>query len=156
MNLLALDASTVATGYALFTDGEHRRSGVYCPPPDLPWWQRVAAFERFLRAWGTAPGRVHALAYEIARGDHGNGHTDRVLGALECVARQAADKYGWQFIEVNPQAVKATACHKGALVYAAGVKGAPLDADNPGDEADAIGVALVALGQIKEDTWTKS
>ncbi len=153
MIYLALDASTRAVGWALFRDDALLDSGVYVPQGD-DWWVRVASFAQWLDIQLHICGGMD-IAYEIARGDHGNTHTDRVLGALEYVARIAAEEYERVFTGVNPMQVKATQCHKNNLELARQIKGAPLDKDNPGDEADAIGAGYAAWGKIKEAAWAR-
>jgi len=145
--MLALDASTTAVGWALFKDGNLDNSGVYVPPPNLEWWERVAHFGDWLYMSLVRNPHISTVAYELATGRHNNVHTDRLLGAVEYEARRISSDY--YFITVTASQVRATGCHKKSLAHAVALKGGPLDEKHPGDEADAIGVGLAALKQIE-------
>ena len=146
MILLALDASTTAIGYAIFKDGELRYSGVYVPFKTLEWWERIDCIGSWLYAT-LSTSKADAIGYELATGNRGNMHTNRLLGAVEYEARRRAGDL--PFHTVTASQVKASGCSKDALTVAEQIKGEPLHAKCPGDEADAIGVGLVVLGKIK-------
>ena len=152
MRMLALDASTTAVGWAVFEDGEYVESGVY-RPTGADWWNRVTCYRAWLYS-RSCECQPDVIAYELATGRHGNGHTDRVLGAVEYVTRDFIEGYDLPFVTVTASQVKATGCHKHALDVAFQIKGNGLNPYNPGDEADAIGVGLAAWGKIKEAQWT--
>lgn len=152
VNMLALDASSTAVGWAILEDGQHKLSGVHVPQKG-EWWERVARIEAWLyqvcRNY-----RPSVIGYEIATGRHNNVHTDRVLGAVEYVVRNFAAHHGMPFIAVTASQVQAeTIPNKRNLRLARDLKGAPLDKSKPGDEADAMGVGCVAWGKFKLALW---
>ena len=97
-------------------------------------------------------GSIEIVAYEVATGNRGNMHTNRLLGAVEYAAhRTVRDTSGRrQFATVTASEVRASGVHKEALWMASAIKRAPLDDKHAGDEADAIGVWQAYL--IKEAT----
>jgi len=148
--ILSLDASTTAVGWALCHDDRLAMSSVFVPDPDLPWWSRVRSIGAWL--WEQFP-CPDVIAYELATGRHDNLHTDRVLGAVEYECRIAADDAGAEFITVTASQVKATGVHKGNLEMARQFKRGPLHETHAGDEADALGVSIVAWGIVKVKGW---
>lgn len=154
--LLALDASTTAVGWSVFIDGEYEASGVF-KPQGKDWRERVRRIRVWLDEGFTMPdlfyhilaaGDSGAIAYEIATGRHGNVATDRKLGAVEWACWSVAEDWGLRWIAVTASEVKASGCHKRRLPVARAISGKE---DIGGDEADAIGVALAALGKVKRD-----
>lgn len=154
--LLALDASTTAVGWSVFIDGEYEASGVF-KPQGKDWRERVRQICDWLdwALWvddipeaNLVNGEIDAIAYEIATGRHGNVATDRKLGAVEWACWSVAEDWGLRWIAVTASEVKASGCHKRRLPVARAISGKE---DIGGDEADAIGVALAALGKVKRD-----
>jgi len=143
--ILALDLSTGGghgknasrPGWCLATGHEYQGSGIFEPAgeraPD-----RIAAIGAWLEGMMNAH-RPDWVAVEEPKGDHGNRYTDRWLGIVVGVALEAARRAGASFFLVEPSRVKATGCHKGALVEAAAYVG---EDEVTGDQADAIGVWL--------------
>jgi len=152
MILLALDASTTAVGWALCHDADPQMSSVFVPDPALPWWSRVRLVGMWLQ---DEPWEPAVIGYELATGRHGNVHTDRVLGALEYEVRLTAIRIGAEFVTVSASQVKATGVHKDALEMARQFKRGPLHETHPGDEADALGVSIVAWGIVKVKGWER-
>ena len=141
--ILAIDASTTAVGWALFTDDEYQESGVYKLHTDRDAWWRIFEYEQFL---GRKIFMVDIVAYELATGNRGNMRTNRLMGGLEYVTRNCTRIDGIDLITVTASQVRASGCHKKALTVASAIAGKKIKS---GDEADAIGVALAALGKIK-------
>ena len=151
MILLSLDASTTAVGWALFDDGEYLESGVYLPRGE-DWVDRVIDIDRWLNDNGL---EYDAIGFELATGNRGNMRTNRMLGAVEFVARQFCRFLDVDLYTVTASQVKATGVHKGDIQAAAWIKREnhptwQLDPKHPGDEADAIGVALAVDKMIRE------
>ena len=146
MILLALDASTTACGWCLMEDGEWQESGVWKPPPKLPWWQRVQCYEASLGAWIWRLD-IDTVVYELATGNKGNMHTNRLLGAVEYVTRRAC-LINPTLITVTASQVIASGCHKHALYVASAIAGREVTS---GDEADSIGCGLAGWKKIREE-----
>lgn len=151
--LLAIDASTVSIGWAVFVGGEYRESGVFNPQGDDAW-NRIEQYEEWLSRWwrGFCLLLPDIIAYELATGRHGNARTDRLLGGLEYATRRNWFNYG-RLIIVTASQVRASGCHKKALHYASAITGKEITS---GDEADAIGVALAALAKMGENLTAES
>ena len=147
MILLALDASTTAVGWALFDGGDYLESGVYVPEGD-DWVARVIDIDRWLN---DAPMCAYdAIGYELATGNRGNMRTNRLLGAVEFIVCQFCRFLDIDLYTVTASQVKATGCHKYRIPVAEAIAGRKMDRRHPGDEADAIGVALAVIKQNRE------
>jgi len=153
MILLALDASTTAVGWSLFGGADYVDSGVYRPKGD-DWVSRVCDIERWLYDVDVEAD-YDTIGYEIATGNRGNMATHRKLGAVEFVVRQYCKFTDIDLHTVTASQVKATGCHKNAPWAATTIKRSQqpdgyLDEKHPGDEADAIGVALAVIRKARE------
>jgi hypothetical protein len=155
MILLALDASTTAVGWALFLDGDYLSSSAFGLGRGVPWWKRVDKFGTWLNEYL----RMHIVdrvAFELATGNKGNMRTNRVLGAVEYMARSLADAHDIPLTTVTASQVKASGVHKNALAVAEGIAGRVLAPGRlAGDEADAIGVGFAAWKKVQEAAWTQ-
>ena len=151
MRVLGVDASSTAVGWAVFEDGQYEDSGVLVlQGPD--WIERVKHLEAAIYLWLSkkptmlerAPERIDHVVYERASGAHRNMRTDRILGAVEYVILGACRIRGVPYTLVSPMQVKQSGVCKSAQgqAMAEALIGRPLDASHPGDEADAIGLAL--------------
>ena len=147
MILLALDASTTAVGWALFDDGDYLESGVYVPKGD-DWVERVMSIGAWLY---DSDLEYDDLGLELATGNKGNMHTNRLLGAVEYEIRQFCKLHEIDLHTVTASQVKATGCHKDAIPVAVGIAERPMHYMHPGDEADAIGVALAVIKKVRRE-----
>ena len=146
MILLALDASTTAVGWALFDGPDYVDSGVYVPKGE-DWVDRVMSIGAWLY---DSELEYDDLAFELATGNKGNMHTNRLLGAVEYEIRQFCRIHEIAVHTVTASQVKATGCHKLAISVAGAIAVHPMNGKHPGDEADAIGVALAMNKMIRE------
>lgn len=144
MKILALDPSTRAVGWCHAEDGEYLYSGVWTPP-DGEWWERIAYFEEWL---DNITYETECLITEIATGNQGNMHTNRLLGAVEYAVRKLAWEIEIPLVTVTASQVRASGCHKEALAVASGIAGEDI---TDGDRADAIGVWLAGWKKIQEE-----
>lgn len=156
---LAIDAGTERAGFCVARGQQHIESGQLDVTvlADLHSsdgsnvWVRI---ER-LGVWAAVMCRQHSVDFvvlELPMGDHGNKHTDRVLGACLGGLIVVAQDAGARRVLCTPQEVRATGYHKGAKQQAAwliiGTGGNSLDAaawresetKMTGDQADAIGL----------------
>jgi len=161
MVILGLDASSIACGWCLL-DGDMYVDSDIKVWHGHDWWTRVSRFQTWLESDMVANHHIDVVGYEIARGDHGNMRTNRILGAVEYVARRSAANSGARFVQLSPGQIKATGCHKNALRIAEGIvrQNKPdfsfsLETEKEralaGDHADGIGAAYAtALILTKE------
>jgi len=147
MRILALDPSTTNVGWCFGFDDHDTpvRSGVYTPKGKVD--------ERLIRIHSWAHDLMLDLgpdlvAVEEPAGDHRNRKTDRLLANVTGILLSVSlETEVWDFIRVYPSQVKATKCSKDNPVYAAATAGKP---EVGPDEADAIGVWLVAVSHVRE------
>lgn len=146
--VLAFDASTTAVGWCVGQGEEYLNSGTYKPHGDCVE-ARILAISRWVSDT-VATYDPDLVAIEKPMGHHGNLRTDRLLarvgGMIEgiCVTMDPPV----DVIYVHPMHVKDTPFHKHATRAAAHY--ARKDSVS-GDEADAIGLWHVALGEIQAD-----
>ena len=143
---LNLDASTTAVGWCLSDDGQYLESGVYVPAGE-DWVDRVIDIDRWLNDNGL---EFDEIGFELATGSRGNMKTNRMLGAVEFVARQFCRFLDIDLYTVTASQVKATGVHKHRIGVAESIAGKKLDRKHPGDEADAIGVWL-AVDKVRRE-----
>ena len=143
--ILALDASTTAAGWCVANGGEYQESGVY-RPNENDWWERCWLISLWLDEFITTKMVPDFVVLELATGNKGNMHTNRLLGAVEYVVRIFCAGYSRPLVTVTASQVKATGCHKTALAVASAVAGRAITS---GDEADAIGVWLAGWAKIQ-------
>lgn len=149
MRILALDASTTSVGWCVAEDDEYIDSGVFRPGGDS-WWIRLASFQYWLHGQFAPTGfGITSLFYEIATGNKGNMHTNRLLGAAEYIVREIAEFVECPLTTVTASQVRASGCHKDALSVASSIAGRPVES---GDEADAIGCWLAGLAKLKQES----
>jgi Holliday junction resolvasome RuvABC endonuclease subunit len=148
--IYAFDASTTKVGWCQMNlRGDVLRSGCFSP-------QGRRAEQRLPKIWQFAHNLLadaaqgSAVAIEEPRGYHANMNTNIVLGRAFGVVEAAAYFYNFPVVGVNPQSVKQSGVHKNALRVASQLAGHSV----LGDEADAIGVGLAALAEIKESLLT--
>jgi hypothetical protein len=143
MKILACDQSSTHVGYCIADGGDYILSGVFSPPGSAD--ARVKAISRWARDKVERYEITHVILEEPS-GDHGNRKTDRLLARVYGVIEAHALAYGAQVARVFPMQVRATGCHKHALLVAATIAGKPCVGE---DEADAIGVWLAGWAQIR-------
>ena len=153
--ILAIDQSTTATGWCLAYGDQYHSSGVYKPRArnvDARLWQIFQWVQTTLTVVKSQGQPVDFLALEEPAGHHGRGQgnmkTTRLLGELKGFVKAAAFTQGIkpaQIVMVYPMQVKAMGVHKHALPTASALTGKRVTS---GDEADAVGVWLAALGLI--------
>ena len=143
MKILALDASSTNVGYCVAVGSDFVISGVFSPKGDAD--ARVRAISAWARTkiWRY---EIEVVVIEEPTGDHGNRRTDRLLARVCGVIEGHAYAYGARVAWVHPQQVKATGCHKDALLVAATISGKPRVG---ADEADAIGVWLAGWARLR-------
>jgi Holliday junction resolvasome RuvABC endonuclease subunit len=145
MRLIGFDASTKNVGWCLMDDrSEVLASGCYSP-------KGKRAEDRMPLIWSfavklLAEHPVDYVAIEEPRGNHRNMNTNIVLGRAYGQVEAAAYQFSLPVIGVHPMQVKKTGVHKKKLRLASQLAGHKAGED----EADAIGVALWAVGEIKE------
>lgn len=146
--VLALDASTTAVGWCVGQGEEYLNSGTYRPSGDCVE-ARIHSIGMWVRD-ALATYDPDLVAIEEPTGDHGNRRTDRLLarvgGMVEGVCRSVKPPVETTY--VHPMTVKRMPFHKGATVAAAHYVGKDPDGVD-GDEADAIGVWSVVVGQLR-------
>lgn len=142
--ILALDPSSAAVGWATGTPWKVLDSGVYVPKGHAV--ERLLQISAWLYNW--YPPAV--VGFEIPRAGRRNPDTDRLLGAVEYAIRMWCHQIDCPCIPINPSTVKASGLHKSSLRLVEKIKGSPLDADHPGDEADAFGVFHCTVERWKQ------
>jgi hypothetical protein len=142
--ILALDASTTCVGWCVAQGTEYVDSGVFVPDKNAEWWDRVTAFQNWLGNVLLGDQDIELVVYEQATGNRKNMHTNRLLGACEYAARcEVRDTSGQRRFEtVTASQVKAVGVNKDNLFSARAYKGAPLDENHAGDEADSFGIVF--------------
>ena len=148
--VLALDASTAAIGWCVGQGERYLNSDTYRPPGECAE-ARILALARWLVDIVTTYD-PDLVAIEKPMGHHGNLRTDRLLarvgGIAEGVCRTMDPPV--DVVYIHPIHVKQTPFHKHATLAAANYAGKD---SVSGDEADAIGVWHVALGEIRAQAF---
>jgi hypothetical protein len=147
MKILALDASSTNVGYCIAVADAYTLSGVFTPRGDAD--ARVQAISRWARD-KIQRYEIEVVVYEEPAASRGNARTDRLLSRVCGVIEGHALAYGARVASVHPMRVKATGCHKHALLVASALAGKAVTSP---DEADAIGVWLAGWTQIKIESY---
>ena len=146
--IMAIDAGSRYLGFCVAYGGQYVSSWTHETAGDDPSL-RIAEIARYtarqLRRYQPA-----VIAIEEPKGDHGNRHTDRVLGrvcgAIEAAVALDASEEPRQILWINPMDVKGTGFCKDTLQA---VRNLVRKDDLGPDEADAVGIWLVAVGQLQ-------
>ena len=147
--ILAFDPSTVAVGYCISAGDQVIESGVFKPHSHADAQTRINEIARWSYELFLPLSLPVVVALEEPAGNHGNRDTDRKVAGAGYVIQAAAVIHGIKNIRrYYPETVKRTGCHKHATRAAAAVVG---KVDVSGDEADAIGVWLACVADLKAE-----
>ena len=149
MIILALDPSSTNVGYCLAEDAGYILSGCFKPKGKTA--ARMLAIADWAQHKIAAFSVTHVVLEEPA-GNHGNAHTNRLLGGVRWLISIEALRAGAQIDKIYPSQVKATGCHKDSCTFTARLVE---KAEVGEDEADAVGVWQAYLTKLQKERFEK-